>query len=116
MIIKTTKISHKSSEIFEAIGYGIFIPVFYILVGISVGTTLDFLKIDTLILILILFIALVATKLPFMLLYKWYPSKTVIPTMFIASSTIIVSLACEHLGIFDKTFVNALIWDFFLPK
>ena len=109
MIIKTTKISHKSSEIFEAIGYGIFIPVFYILVGISVGTTLDFLKIDTIILILILFIALVVTKLPFMMLYKWYPSKTVIPTMFIASSTIIVSLACEHLGIFDKTFVNALI-------
>lgn len=109
LILKTTKISHKSSEIFEAIGYGIFVPVFYLLVGINVGTSLDFLNLHTIGLILVLFVALVATKAPFMILFKWYPGRTVIPTMFVASSTIIVSLACEHFGVFDETFTDALI-------
>ena len=109
MIIKTTKVSHIAQETFEAIGYGIFVPVFYMLVGINVGTSLDFLSLDILGLILILFVILVASKVPFMILFKWYPGKTVIPTMFVASSTIIVALTCEHLGVFEDTFANALI-------
>lgn len=109
VIIKTTKISHKACEIFEAIGYGIFVPVFYLLVGINVGTSLDFTSSTTIGLIAILFVVLIVTKAPFMILFKWYPARTVIPTMFVVSSTIIVSLTCEHLGMFDETFTDALI-------
>ena len=109
LILKTTKISHKSAEIFEAIGYGVFVPVFYLLVGINVGTSLDFLSLQTIGLILVLFVVLVIAKAPFMILFKWYPGRTVIPTMFVASSTIIVSLALGHFNAFDETFIDALI-------
>lgn len=109
MIIKATKISHKTIEKFEAIGYGIFVPMFYILIGINVGTSVDFLNIQTIGLILVLFLVLIISKAPFMILFKWYPERTVIPTMFVVSSTIIVSLTCKHFGVFEETFTDALI-------
>ena len=52
---------------------------------------------------------LVLTKTPFLILLKWYPARTVIPTMFVASSTIIVALACEHFHIIEHEFMDALI-------
>lgn len=109
MIIKTTKIKHKTIEIFEAVGFGIFIPIFYLLVGINVGVTIDFTNPIVLLLIGILFVMFIATKLPFLSLLKWFPAKTVIPTMFIVSSTIIVALTCEHFGVIESELMDSLI-------
>lgn len=109
MVIKATKVSHKTSVILEAIGYGVFVPIFYILVGVNVGASMDFTNTTYYILIPVLFVALVLTKIPFVVLSKWYPAKTTIPTIFIVSSTIIVAIACEHFGAFTDEFANSLI-------
>lgn len=109
MIMKATKLKHKTAEIFEAIGYGLFVPIFYLLVGISIGVAVDFTNPITLLLIVLLFVMLVVTKAPFLALLKWYPARTAIPTMFVVSSTIIVALACEHFHAIDHEFLDALI-------
>ena len=109
MIMRATKLKHKTAEIFEAIGYGLFVPIFYLLVGISIGVATDFANPTTLLLIGVLFIMLVITKAPFLALLKWYPARSAIPTMFIVSSTIIVALACEHFHAIDHEFLDALV-------
>lgn len=112
MVIKAAKIKEEAHEKIEAIGYGIFVPMFYILVGVKVGLTMPYKELftgDNLLLIGSLFVALVVVKLPFMALTKWYSLKTTISTMFIVTSTIIVAITAEHLGVFEERFCDCLI-------
>lgn len=112
MVIKAANISHHTMQKMESIGYGLFVPMFYILVGLKVGLTLpiyEFIKSDNLLLIGLIFAVLVITKLPLLYLMRWYKIRTVIPTMFIVTCTLIVGIAAEHFGIFKEQFTDCLI-------
>lgn len=109
MVIKSAKVSHETMEKVESLGYGLFVPMFYILVGLKVGISLSF-SLNNLLLILVLFLVLVIAKLPFLLLIGKYKLSTIVPTIFIASCTLIVSITLEHFSIFDEEFISCLIF------
>lgn len=109
MVIRASNPSHETIEKVEVIGYGIFIPMFYVLVGVRIPFFELFTTPKYILLILALTAALIVVKIPFLLLYRWYHTGTVIPTMFLVTCTIIVSIALEHFHVFDSTFVACLI-------
>lgn len=112
MVIKSTKLDEKNLHKFEVIGYGIFIPMFYTLVGFRVGLLMpiqEFLHPENLLLILSLFVVLILVKAPFMFLIKWFKLSTVIQTTMFVACTLIVAIAAEEFGVFTEQFSNALI-------
>lgn len=109
MVIRASKPSPKTVEKIEVIGYGIFVPMFYILVGVRIPIFELFTTPKYIMIILILTAMLIIVKIPFLLLYRWYHSGTVIPTMFLATCTIIVAIAMEHLNVFESEFVSCMI-------
>ncbi len=112
MVIKLAKPSEKSIHKLETIGYGIFIPIFYLLVGLRVGMLMPLQEIfafKNLLLILCLFVVLILVKIPFVYLCKWFNISTVIQTTLLVACTIIVSIASIEFGIFEENFSNALI-------
>lgn len=112
MVIKFAKIDKNTIHKVEAVGYGIFVPIFSILVGFRVGMIMpisDFFKWNNLLLIIELFLALMIVKIPFMSLFKWFKTATVFQTMFFVTCTLIVSITVEEFGVFEPQFANALI-------
>lgn len=109
MVIRAGNPSHETIEKVEVIGYGVFIPMFYVLVGIKIPFFELFTTPKYLLLIAGLVMALIIVKTPFLILYKWYNSGTVIPSMFLVTCTIIVAIALEHLHIFEPEFAASLI-------
>lgn len=109
MVIRAAKPSKETIEKVEVIGYGIFIPMFYVLVGVRIPFFELFTTPKYILLILALTAALIIVKIPFLILYRWYYTGTVIPSMFLVTCTIIVSIALEHLHVFEPTFVSCLI-------
>lgn len=108
-IIKAGNISHHSQEKIEAVGYGLFVPLFFILVGVKIPLSH---LIDTpklIIMSLVVFAFLLISKLPFMYLSKYYKLNTSIPSTILVSLTIIVSIALEHFGIFPEEYSYAFI-------
>ena len=106
-------------EELSLIGYGLFIPIFYMLAGFKIGLIIygmgyeDFFTTKVLGLIALTFIILLATKLPLMSLAKYYTYKTYLPSLFIVTSTIVVALTIEHLSseydIFSEELIIAMI-------
>jgi len=111
-VISSAGLKSTTKEKIESIGYGILVPMFYILVGFNVGLITPFKSFFTstnLLLTLEVFGILVLVKIPFLILSKWYKLLTVIPTMFLATSTIIVGIACEHFGIIKGELYTSII-------
>ena len=111
-IIKATGIKESAEEKLFSIGYGLFVPMFYILVGLKVGVSIpfsEFISPEYLFLIAKVFLALIIAKIPFLLLAKWFELPTVISTLFLVTTTIIVGLACEHFGIFSEQLASAIV-------
>ena len=112
IVIKSANPSNETIHKLEIIGYGIFVPMFYILVGIKIGLDIPVSKIiiwENLSLILLLFVVLIFVKIPFLYLFKWYKISTVIQTTIFVACTLITAIAAKEFGIFDKKFVDALI-------
>ena len=112
MVIKSAKPSESNIHKLEIIGYGIFVPIFYMLVGLKIGLLMPILEIfkwENLSLILILFGMLIVVKIPFMYLCRWFNFSTVIQTTLFVACTLIVVIASEEFGVFTKKFMNALI-------
>ena len=112
IVIKFAKPSNETIHKLEIIGYGIFVPMFYILVGIKIGLDIPVSKIiiwENLSLILLLFVVLILVKIPFLYLFKWYKISTVIQTTIFVACTLITAIAAKEFGIFEKKFVDALI-------
>ncbi len=111
-VIKSAKPSKETIHKLETIGYGLFVPMFYILVGVKVGmnmSVVEMIKWENLSLILILFVVLVIVKIPFGYLFKWYKISTVIQTTIFVACTLITSITAKEFGVFDEQFVDALI-------
>ena len=111
-IIKATGIKKEVEEKFMSIGYGIFAPMFYILVGVKVGLAIpfdEFFTLHNILLVLKVFSMLIIAKLPFLILAKWFKLSTAIESAFIVTTTIIVGLTCEHFGVFSEELMCAII-------
>ena len=104
----------------NSIGYGIFVPMFYMLAGYKVALTIneigysDFFTLSNLGLFALIFAIMLLVKMPFMVLAKYYPIKTYLPSIFIITSTIIVALSIEHISgeydIFTHNLVACLVF------
>lgn len=93
--------------------YGVFAPMFFILVGTTIDITRFIADPSTLLLVLYIFVAILSVKIPVLYLLKCYKLNTVIPSIVLTSCTIIVPIAVreinENLHIFSERFVEALI-------
>jgi CPA2 family monovalent cation:H+ antiporter-2 len=117
IIVRQAKFSEKIINGLTRIIYGVFTPMFYILVG----TRIDIISLvsdpSSLLLVLYVFIGLLVAELPMLLLLKWYRLNTVLPSIVLMACTVVVPIAVAHiggpephgLGIFSETFGQALI-------
>lgn len=111
-IIKSTGIDEHEEQKIASIGYGLFIPIFYILVGFKVSVMIpfeEFITFENILLVVEVFIALLIAKIPFLLLAKWFKLSTSISSIFLVTTTIIVGIACEHFEIFTEELTCAII-------
>jgi len=124
MLLALLRIGHQFKEKVESIGYGILVPMFYMLAGLKVGLIIheigyvEFFTWQTLGLFGLVFGAMLLVRIPLLCLAKYYPLKTYLPSIFLLTSTIIVSLTIDHLseelGIFNEKFVAILVLASFI--
>lgn len=111
-VVKSAGVKEETEHKIAALGYGLLVPIFYILVGVQVGLIMPFnslLTADNLILIGVVFLMMIIAKIPFLLLSKWYKLSTIIPTMLLTTSTIIVGITCNHFEIISGELASAII-------
>lgn len=104
---------HEKLKHIEGLSYGVFIPMFFLIVGLKIDI-LAFVDNPKLILtVLLLFVCFMAVKLPLLYLLKWYQKNTVLTSIALASCTLVVAITANHLGthlhIFSYEFGEALI-------
>ncbi len=109
MILKISKISKHTIEKVEIIGYGLFIPMFFILIGVKMPIINIFENPRIIVEILAFFVMLIFAKLPLLYLLKWFKASTVIPVIFELSCTVIVAISIEHLHVFNSDVTTAMI-------
>ncbi|TDM41919.1 sodium:proton antiporter [Macrococcoides goetzii] len=98
----------------DSFGYGFFIPMFFIMVGVDLDIPALFKDPSGLIIIPFLLIAFYLTKvIPIAILKKWYDTKTVIASSFLLTSTLSLVIAsakiAERLGTIDGATSGTLI-------
>ena len=111
-LIRELGIFKKVIDTFDDLVYGIFSPIFYILVGTKIDITL-FSNQDMIFVVVGLVLAILLARLPIFLLLKYYSFKALLPAVLISTSTIIVAIAASHIGLsinlFSVEFSEALI-------
>lgn len=118
MIIRALWPDHHSNKL-ESIGYGLFVPLFYILVGFKIGLLImhlganEFLSLHTLIQFIVVIVMMFLVRIPFLYLLRYYKTKTVFSSLFMTTSTIIVAIAIEHISsevsLLDEKFVTIFL-------
>lgn len=101
MVLKGARLNRRIEERLIGMGNGIFIPMFFIILGTKIPFFTIIQNPSELLMTLILTVALLVVKIPFLYLLKWYKTKVVLPSMLIVTCTIIASVAAEHLGLFE---------------
>ncbi len=91
----------------DSFGYGFFIPIFFVMIGVNLNIWSLFSEPKLLLLIPLLLIGLLVSKLiPVYLLKRWYDKKTVIASGFLLTSTLSLVIAAatigENMGIITK--------------
>ena len=83
----------------DSFGYGFFIPIFFVMIGVNLDIWSLLSEPKLLILIPLLLIALLISKLiPVALLKRWYDTKTVIASGFLLTSTLSLVIAAATIG------------------
>lgn len=81
-------------EKLDSFGYGFFIPIFFIMVGVDLDIPSLISDPKVLVIIPVLIIAFIISKLiPVMLLKKWFDMKTTIASAFLLTSTLSLVIA-----------------------
>ena len=98
----------------DSFGYGFFIPIFFIMVGVDLDIPALFKDPSYLILIPILFVTFLLTKIiPMSILFKWYDKQTIIASSFLLTSTLSLVIAsakiAERLGTINGALSGTLI-------
>ncbi|HOI46639.1 MAG TPA: cation:proton antiporter [Bacilli bacterium] len=109
MAIRLAKPKEEVVKKLEFVGYGLFIPVFFIIIGTRIDITLLFSDTKFMLLTLVLFLLIIITKAPIMILMKWYKFGTSFVTTLLLSCGIIVAIAAKSMGIFSDYFSYALM-------
>lgn len=111
--LKSMGISEHRIHVFENIGYGLFIPLFFILVGFQIDIIHFVNNPKLLLLVLLLFACFIVVKVPLLYLTKWYKSKLAITSVILSSCTLVVAITASHIGhqyeLFSEEFGQALI-------
>ncbi|MGG3842217.1 monovalent cation:proton antiporter family protein [Anoxybacillus kestanbolensis] len=98
----------------DSFGYGFFIPIFFVMVGVNLDLRPLFTQFDILLLIPLLFVALVISKVvPVYILRIWYDRHTTLAAGFLLVSTLSLVIAAatiaERMGLIDENMKGALI-------
>ncbi|EGQ3117073.1 sodium:proton antiporter [Staphylococcus pseudintermedius] len=101
-------------EKLDSFGYGFFIPIFFIMVGVDLDIPSLISDPKVLLIIPVLIIAFIISKLiPVMLLKKWFDMKTTIASAFLLTSTLSLVIAAakiaEKLGTISEEISGILI-------
>jgi len=112
MVLKLLRPSDDVILTIENIGYGVFFPMFFVLLGTRIDIVYFVKHQEIWLLTIILTLLIILVKIPAIMLLKWFNVRTIFSVMMIISCTIIVTYAVEHIGlslhIFDETFAEAL--------
>jgi len=109
MAIKLASPKEEIVKKLEFVGYGLFIPMFFIIVGTKIDIMMLFTDAKFSLLVLSLFALIVLTKAPILILLKWYKWQTTAVTTLLLSCGIIVAIAAKSMGIFSNYFSYALM-------
>lgn len=98
----------------DSFGYGFFIPIFFIMVGVDLDIPSLFKDPSKLLLIPVLFVVFYLTKaIPLAVLLKWYDRQTVLASSFLLTATLSLVIAsakiAERLGTIDAATSGTLI-------
>ncbi len=102
--LRLVKLNHHKMKYLEAIGYGMFIPMFFVTLGMKIDIVHIFAHPNMILMALLLFAAFMVVKLPLLYLFNWYRKGTVFTTIALASVTLVVAATAEHLGVHYEIF------------
>ncbi|HDG9521176.1 TPA: monovalent cation:proton antiporter family protein [Staphylococcus aureus] len=86
-------------EKLDSFGYGFFIPIFFIMVGVDLNIPSLFKEPKLLIIIPILIVAFIVSKLiPVMFIRRWFDMKTTIASAFLLTSTLSLVIAAAKIS------------------
>ncbi|WP_368409627.1 monovalent cation:proton antiporter family protein [Staphylococcus aureus] len=86
-------------EKLDSFGYGFFIPIFFIMVGVDLNIPSLIKEPKLLIIIPILFVAFIVSKLiPVMFIRRWFDMKTTIASAFLLTSTLSLVIAAAKIS------------------
>lgn len=113
MVLKKINFSEEVVEKIESICFGIFAPIFFVIVGTKLDIRIFIDNPQWLLTVLIMVVAFISCKLPLIYLKRWYNKKATTLTVSLSACTLIVGLAVSHLGdahgIFSKEFGECII-------
>lgn len=112
--LRLVHLNHHKMKYLESIGYGLFIPMFFVILGTRIDI-LEFIEEPKMFLTsFLLFIVFIIAKLPMLHLRHWYKKGTITTSVALSSVTLVVAVAAEHLGthygVFSHHFGQALIF------
>ena len=85
-------------EKLDSIGYGFFIPIFFVMVGVNLEVWSIFKEPSSMLMIPILIVGLFISKLlPSLVLRKWYPRNIVLGSAILLTSTLSLVIAVHKL-------------------
>ena len=86
-------------EKLDSIGYGFFIPIFFVMVGVNLEVWSIFKEPSSMLMIPILIVGLFISKLlPSLVLKKWYPRNVVLGSAILLTSTLSLVIAAAQIG------------------
>ena len=86
-------------EKLDSIGYGFFIPIFFVMVGVNLEVWSIFKEPSSMLMIPILIVGLFISKLlPSLVLRKWYPRNIVLGSAILLTSTLSLVIAVAQIG------------------
>ncbi|MGI2750956.1 monovalent cation:proton antiporter family protein [Bacillus cytotoxicus] len=86
-------------EKLDSIGYGFFIPIFFVMVGVNLEVWSIFKEPSSMLMIPILIVGLFISKLlPSLILRKWYPRNIVLGSAILLTSTLSLVIAAAQIG------------------
>ena len=113
MFLKKIDFNKHAIEKIESICFGLFAPLFFIIVGTKIDVSLFINEPKWILVVLGIVMCFVITKLPLVCFHKWYDLKSTALTISLASCTLIVGIASSHLGeihnVFSKHFGECII-------
>ena len=113
IFVRNTGFSKKVNSSLSRIVFGVFAPLFFVLVGTQIDILSFFQEDSNIWLLIVLFFTFLVVELPVLFLLKWYRINAVISVIFIVSCTIIAQIAARHIGLeynlFNESFADALV-------